>query len=406
MYDEARPAFAWSLDNRQQSLRESELGHRLPRNVEPSRPTLHEYGSTPEGLRHPGHPTNIAQWMKRDHPALSVHVVSFTDATLITLSWNHLLFDTLGLQSFLQAWQAVLNNRDDEVPTFVPFEEDPIADMAANADPRDYSLYELTLTGIWFFLFILGYIYEILVHSKEATHMVCFPKEWVENLRKCAMAERLAKGLPVGEEFLSYGDVLLAFWCKTVLPAQRLRPRQPIHIHNAMNMRGLVEQLPIPDKVAYVGNAVLSCSTLTTMVDINSMSVSDLAGRIRESLTQQRAASQVKSMVAWAYNGGGRMSMSGVWNQLIVGWSNWARAKLYDVDFSLAVVKPGLPIDGRRSKIGRPSLIMSWVNANGISVRNGGALIGQDSNGDWWLGAGWTMRAEAWAAVEEALSKS
>ncbi|KAF3040415.1 hypothetical protein E8E11_003660 [Didymella keratinophila] len=279
----------------------------------------------------------------------------------------------------------------------MPYEEDPVADLADSADPRDYSLHSLTLTGIWFFLFLVGYIYKIVVHSKEATRMVCFPKSWVDRLRECAMAERLGKSLPAEEGFLSYSDVLLAFWCKTALPAQRVRPNQPIHIHNVINMRGLVGQLPIPGRVAYVGNAAVSSSTLTKMVDIDSMSASELAGRVRENPTHQIAALQVKSMVTWAYNGGGRMALSGVWNRPMVGWSNWARAKLYNVDLSSAVVKTGLPIDGRRTKLGRPSLIMSWADASGISVWNAGALIGQDANGDWWLG--WTMRAEAWAAV-------
>jgi len=355
----------------------------------------------------PGRPTKLEQWIEQGHPGLSVHVVSFTDATLVTLSWNHVFFDALGRQDFLLAWQAVLNGKDDEVLRFIPYEEDPLLSLAEGANPRDHVLYGLALTGIWFVLFVMSFIYEVVVHSKEAGRMVRFPKAWVEDLRENAMAELRTKGVAEKDAFLSHGDVLLAFWAKTTLAAQHLRPSQPLYMINAMNLRGASEEVPVPGKVAYIGNAATGSITISTAAEIERSSVGELASRIREDLKKQRAPDQVKAQVAWqlqCYDKGARAPLAGHWNQLMFSWSNWSRAKFYDVDFSSAVVKTGLSDSERSTKVGQPSLIMNGGHTNGISLRNGGPLIGQDANGDWW--ANWVMRAEAWPQVEEALSKA
>ncbi|KAF9698313.1 hypothetical protein EKO04_003352 [Ascochyta lentis] len=387
-YDEDRPGFVWSHDNRQQSITENELARRIPRLVKASRPTLHDDSCIFEDLvTRPGHPTKLIDWTEKDHPALSVHVVSFTDATLITLSWPHVFFDALGRQSLLQAWTAVLDGREEDVPVFVPYKDDPIVAIAEGAKPSDYVLFTSALTGIWFVLFIINFIFEILIHPKEAS-----------------LAELVAKGAREQDVFLSHGDVLLAFWCKTTLAAQHLRPSRPVHIINAMNLRGVSAELPSPDKSAYIGNAVIGALTLTTVAEIEALSMSELASRVREDLKTQKEPRQVKSLVAWTldrYKSGARLAMVGSWNQIMFSWSNWNRARFYEVDFSSAVVRSGLNGEDRMSKLGRPSFIMNRGHGDGISIRNGGPLIGEDANGDWWVS--WPMRAEAWSEVEKAL---
>ena len=57
----------------------------------------------------PGHVIAFSSWTETDLPALSVHIVSFADATLLTLSWSHVSLDAMGRQSLLKAWTAVLN---------------------------------------------------------------------------------------------------------------------------------------------------------------------------------------------------------------------------------------------------------------------------------------------------------
>lgn len=236
--------------------------------------------------------------------------------------------------------------------------------------------------------------------------MVGFPKAWVEKLQQQAIDERRANGSLEHDAFLSHEDVILAFWAKTTLSAQHLQPSQPVYIGNTMNLRASKE-VPVPEKAAYIGNAATASVTLLTAAGIESLSVSELASRIREDLNRQRTPEQVKALVAWhlqCYSKGARFPVAGHWNQLLFSWSNWSRAKFFDLDFSSAVVKTGLPDSERRTEVGKPSLILPGGHTDRISLRSSGPLIGQDANGDWW--ANWIMRAEAWPAVEEALSKA
>lgn len=372
------------------------------------RPTIYEDSGVFETLvTRPGRPTKIAEWTKADHPALSVHVVSFTDATLVTLSWGHVFFDALGQQSFLQAWQAVLEGRDEDVPTFIPYEEDPLVAIAEGADARNHVLFRSALAGIWFVLFVVRIIYGIVVHSKEAGRMVRFPGPWVDALRAQAMADLRAKSVTEKDAFISHGDVLLAFWCKKTLAAQHLRPSKPVQIVNAMNLRGIWEELPVPGKTAYIGNAVMTSVTLTTVAEVESLSVGELAGRVREDLKKQRSPEQIKSMLAWSLNNlkkGALPPMVGSWKQIAFAWSNWTRARVYDVDFSSAVVHSETGIRDRTTKLGHPSFVMNHSHSDGVNIRNGGMLLGKDSNGDWWLS--WDMGVDAWAEIEEAFGEA
>lgn len=376
----------------------------MPRPSDLKRPALFPCSETFRDLvTHPDHASKFSDWADTDHPALSVHVVSFDDATLLTISWPHVFLDALGRQSLLQAWIAVLDGREEDVPAFVPFHIDPAHEIAKGGDPKKHVLYNCVLKGIWFAMFVAGYLYELIVHYAESGRMICLPGPWVDSLRQQAMAEVRASSDSGEDVFLSHGDVLLAWWAKVSVAALQLSSTQPINIMNAANIRGLFPDL-LPDKGAavYTTNAIMAASTLVSCDELANTSVGALALRLHQDLQKQRTPEQVRHLVAWqleAHNEYGRSPMSGPWNQILLSWSNWHRARFYDVDFSAAVVKPGLPLESRNNKLGQPSFILPNAHATGMNMRNAGPLVGKDANGDWWMQT--YLRAGAWARVEE-----
>jgi hypothetical protein len=377
----------------------------IPRPSDLKRPSIFPHAEHFHDLvTRPGHASIFSGWIDSDLPALSVHVVSFDDATLLTISWSHVFLDALGRQSLLQAWTSVLDGREEDVPAFMPFHVDPAHEIARGGDPKKHIMSHYALTGIWFAMFVVGYLYELFVHSAEAGRMICIPGPWVENLREQAVADVLASGYSKNDLFLSHGDVLLAWWAKTSTTAQRLGSSQPVNIMNVTNVRGLFPDL-LPDKggaAVYTTNAALTANTFVTCGELNSMSVGALALRVRQDLQTQRTPEQVRHFVAWQLETSeklGRSPLLGSWNQILLAWSNWHRARLYDVDFSAAVVRPGLRLESRSNKLGQPSFILPNGHANGMSLRNAGPLIGRDANGDWWMQT--VLRAGAWARVEE-----
>jgi hypothetical protein len=66
-------------------------------------------------MRRPDGPKALADYLYTDAPQLALHIVSFCDATLVTISWSHTLLDTMGMKLLLQAWSLVLQGRSDEV---------------------------------------------------------------------------------------------------------------------------------------------------------------------------------------------------------------------------------------------------------------------------------------------------
>lgn len=368
------------------------------------RPTLFPHAEKFHDLvTHEGHATKFTDWTDTDRPALQVHVISFEDATLLTLSWSHVILDALGRQSLLKAWIAVLEGREEDVPEFVPFHVDPASSIGKGGNPKQHLLYSYALTGIWFALFVLGYMYELIVHSAESGRTICCPGPWVENLREQAMADAAASSRDEKNVFLSHGDVLLAWWTKVSVAAQQFGPSQPINVMNTTNLRGVFpDHLPDNENVAYTTNATIATHTLTTSGELARLSVGDFALRLRQDLQKQRNPEQARHNVAWQIESNqrhGSPPMIGKWNQIMVVCSNWHRARFFDMDFSSAVVRAGTPLESRANKLGRPSFILCNGHMGGLNMRNAGPLIGRDANGDWWLS--YSLRAKAWDRVQE-----
>ena len=80
-------------------------------------------------------------------------------------------------------------------------------------------------------------------------------------------------------------------------------------------------------------------------------------------------------------------------------FSNWSKGKFFDVDFSSAVIKQGIPLEKRANTLGQPSYIQSIGNRNGFSSQNAFPIFGKDAANNYWLGG--TMRASVWRKVEE-----
>lgn len=380
------------------------LASQLPDATTIKRPTLFPSAEEfHELVTRPGHATNFPDWSDTDQPALGVHLVRFTDATLLTLSWSHVFLDALGRQRLLEAWIAVLDGREDDVPDFVSLEDDPANTIAQGGDPKQHVLYNYVLTGVWFALFVLGYVYELIMHSAETGRMVCFPGPWVDKLREEAMADALTSRQDDKNIFLSHGDILLAWWAKVFIASQNLSPSQPITIMNTTNLRGLFpDHLPDNEKTAYTTNATMQTYTFVSCSELARLSVGEIALRLRQDLQKQRTPEQARHHVAWQLESNqkyGRPPTVGPWNQIMMIWSNWHRARFYNVDFSSAVVRPGKPLESRANKIGQPSCILPNGHTNGISMRNAGPLIGRDANGNWWISS--VLRSKAWAEVQE-----
>lgn len=65
--------------------------------------------------------------------------------------------------------------------------------------------------------------------------------------------------------------------------------------------------------------------------------------------------------------------------------SNWHQSRYFDVDFSPAIVKHGLPEGKRVSLVGKPALVVPGLPEIQMPVASITYIMGKDAKGDWWM---------------------
>ncbi|EED12167.1 hypothetical protein TSTA_002330 [Talaromyces stipitatus ATCC 10500] len=76
-------------------------------------------------LSGPAHrPTSFGDYLNRNLPQISLHVVRFTDGTLVSLTWPHTMSDVSGWAEIFRAWSAVLAGKRRQVPNLAGFDAD------------------------------------------------------------------------------------------------------------------------------------------------------------------------------------------------------------------------------------------------------------------------------------------
>lgn len=401
-YTSERPAFTFTKVETGISIDDHYLARRIPQGT--SEPSLFgDLADLNDLIYGHGTPTKLEDWIYTDKPALSLHVVTFTDATIVTLTWSHTLLDAMSRRLLQKAWTAVLEGREEDVPAFQGFDEDPIEKLDGRTPAEGHILYDSIMRGFGFFMFVFYMILETVWWPKQSNRVIFLPDSCVKEMRAQALLELRSNG--EADDFVSDGDIIFAWLARTTVKALGTSPSIPVNLNNVMNMRGAVDDVLPPDQV-YIGNATMNAQTFITAGELVEQPLSRTALRIRKSLVASRTPENIQAQIALVKQEqriSGRSPLFGPPNQLMLSLSNWSRAGFADQDFSAAVVKQGIPLDERAEKLGRPSFVGATGHENGFSVRNAGPCYGRDARGDWWLG--WALRDEAWKVFEEEIGR-
>lgn len=119
-----------------------------------------------------GAPRTIDNYLTSDAPQLTLYVVSFSDATLVSMTTPHLCSNGMGLADLLEAWSLLLAGQDDKVePMLSGCVEDPMS--SAGLDPsleERYVLEKKLLTGwklaLWTLRYRLGMVWRPTAEMK------------------------------------------------------------------------------------------------------------------------------------------------------------------------------------------------------------------------------------------------
>ena len=357
-------------------------------------------------MRRPEDPECLEDYLYSDRPVLALHIVSFTDATLVTLSWTHVVLDGMGRKALLDAWSLMLQGREDEIPPLHGLEVDPLATLGLNS--TDQYKHAGAMFGFWqMVVFGLRYAFDqIFWRPKDESRVICVPRTYLQSLKDNALADLTAahdgsEGNDAGNKpFISDGDLLCAWMTRHILSCMSLRPNQTIAINIAFGLRWLLSEDLLPSSSAYVSNAVTYVPIFMTAKDAMNKSLGYVAASLRKALVRLGTREQIEARLALERSTQDRSGYPALfgdpWMHMVV-CTNWAKGNFFDLDFSAAVIVEG-PHQGEQ-KLGKPSYIQAHAFAKGFSLISGFLVAGKDAAGNYWLQS--VLRREYWSVLEQ-----
>ncbi|PLB45872.1 hypothetical protein P170DRAFT_478805 [Aspergillus steynii IBT 23096] len=408
-FDAKRPGVTFNISDYNMRMHEHPIASKVPR----ASNKLQLFSSPDEFdglLRQPNTPCRLEDWIYSDRPQLEVYMIRFEDATLIRMTSLHTLMDAVGRSGLLQAWTAKLRGRDDQIPAFHGFSEDPMASYTTDALPRRPGNSQ---NGNPF----LGWLREpirlatALFSSFWApvleTRFLCVPGHYLDSMRE--LARKQLEGGTNDEDkepqFVSEGDVLLAWWIRTWVSAINPPPSKTITIVNMFNFRPALPEL-FPKGAMFLGNTIMTIGTRVPVGEMLQKPLGYLARRIRESIMSQSTRDHVELQAAIQARGIQDMGVREPFQEpdpLVLACTNRHKARYFDVDFSAAVSKEGAPKAHRSSAPGKPFFVLSrnfWLGSNRPS--NSVNIAGKGPDDCWWISQ--TLPRNAWGGIERQLA--
>lgn len=355
----------------------------------------------------PGYsPGGIKDYLTSDLPVIGLRVNSFTDKTVVVLQWQHVAFDALGMQYVVENWSRMLHGLESSIPTPCGLDSDPFDALAKGTRPlTEKHILSDRRVGLGGMLkWGLGYGIDMLVRAKE-NRMVCIPEAyWRPQLEK-ALSELRAEATGRGEDpsavFLTEGDILAAWTLRCIIRSREtVDPNNTVAASIAMSLRKAFvdDLLPDQDTSPYVGNAFGWANVLVTAGDITTKPLSWLARQVRHAINSQGTRSQHEAYYTMVRESNSPLPVVvfGDGGMTQVGFSNWTKAGLFELDFSPARETP------REGDVPcRPSYVQE--NHGPIKPADGFFVLGKDEKGNYWTSA--CKVKGQWGKFEELLQR-
>jgi len=381
------------------------LGSRLP---QPGDDSTNFYPSPAEFaplLRHPQSPRWLSEWVYSDIPQLHIHVVVFQDATLITITHLHTLFDAMARAAFIKAWAAAVGGRDQDIPRCIPIDQDLFAAVGSEKTAaKNYVYYEHLLSLPAMILFFLRLLFDMLWHWKDEEHTFRIPGRCVDRMREATLASLALvtdKSIPAQVPFVSESDIILSWWTRTMAKALNVSPSRTIMIMNVVNIANLFADR-IPSATVCLGNTGSFAHTIfTARQAVDDKGIAYVSSKLRQDLIKHRTLEQVDALVSIQRHSLSKVASSliGGGNILFLPCSNHHKGRYFEADFSAALGRPESQ-DGSHIR-GRPSFVNDAYYCSEYPTRNFLRVLGKNENGDWWLAC--NTRAGAWPIIQREL---
>ncbi|CAI6097318.1 unnamed protein product [Clonostachys chloroleuca] len=393
-----RPSIHYSHESLPMRAAEHPLAGRIPKAS--SRASFHP--ATEEFLlaltARPGMPHNMEDYLSSDEPLLSLRVIVFLDATIVSLAWPHAVMDAVGMATVIQAWSLVLAGRENEILPIDGVRDDLLYQASLKPAAEKFALEPYMLTGFRFYLLILRLICDILFGGRRENRIIYLPPKSVQNLHSQAMCEiNLHRKEPLK---ITCSDAILALFSRSLVLAQK----RPLLVVVPMDLRSRLNDIFLPN-MSYPQNAIQGGHFTVNADETSINSIGHLALAFRQNIVQQGGRQQLLAMLRCnreiSDSGGDPATLYGPSNAIIMSATNLNKANFLSItDFSPAVVGERCREEATGSP-GTPSFFntshskMAWRRPNILMN------LGIDQDGGHWISGSFNIRT--WKHVEESL---
>ncbi|KAF5622694.1 BCL5p [Fusarium tjaetaba] len=254
-YTMERPAVSYSHQHYDVNIEEHNAANLLPKAT--IRPSTFPGASRPRDFGiPPGAPASLKDYTSRDVPMISLHIITYQDATLVTVTWPHVLFDAVGFSHLIEAWSTVLAGYKERVPNIIGPNDDVLYDLGeiAQAEPQYASSEARILSGIAFIFFVIRMLWIIFTQPVVESRIICLPKDVVDRLHQRALEDIKEENSGHDDPWVSPSDAILV-WLTRALVDSSKTPR-PISMTTPIDTRNRLSQLQNFDGV-YIQNMIL-----------------------------------------------------------------------------------------------------------------------------------------------------
>ncbi|KUL87484.1 hypothetical protein ZTR_04577 [Talaromyces verruculosus] len=322
---------------------EHPLGSKLPRATgKPTAfPSPRAFNSLALG---PGAPRRFEDYIYSDIPLFSLHVKTFTDGTLVSVTYSHVTGDLLGFAAVVHSWSLILAGKPELVPPFIGLREDGMKGLLDPPTKEKHVLSGKELTGWRLGYWGLRTLYESWSFQLE-NRMLCIPRNTMERIMVQYRSQIVPENFPEGTgkvPFISEGDALAAIACRINAQSQRLESARNIMTMITLDPRTRAKSAFCQDSV-HVQNSITAGFFDCPADEVLVLPLGKLALLSRKAIMTQATEEQLKAYACLAADsvreksmvvlfGGKDMSL-----QLV---SNWLKANLFEkMDFSPAILK-------------------------------------------------------------------
>jgi hypothetical protein len=404
-FSEERPAVYFTQEKFETPMSEHPLASRLPKPT--GRISTHtgpkEFCAL--GLR-PETPRNMDDFVHSDIPQFCLHVQTFTDGTLVNLTFSHVTTDLMGLSAIFEAWSQVLAGKPEAVIPMPGYRKDVFDDMLKSPPRERHVLANKILDGWRFKIWGLRSLYESWRSGNIQSRTLCIPKDTVSRMMQQARGH-LEEETTNGKPFISEGDVFAALSCLMLAKYQGRGTSRELATIMAVDPRSRARSVFLPDK-AYVQNSPTNAFVFCRASEILDLPLGKLALQVREAIQSQTTEEQLKASTELSLESMKTNNMPVVFgstNMAAQFMSNWTKGNLAEkMDFSPAIEQEVSP-ETRKGKRGHPVYYQaSDPGHNTVSaISSVFVVVGKDYEGNTWFSN--SLPQEMWTDLMDYLEQ-